>query len=66
MIYTFSVLRRTPTGPQAIGYVTLDEGPSMLTSFVDCDVDALAIGQRVQVVFTPTEGAPIVNFTPAA
>ena len=36
-IYTYTVMRRSPTGPYAIGYVTLDEGPSMLTNFVDCD-----------------------------
>ena len=25
-IYTFSIMRKSPTGPYAIGYVTLDEG----------------------------------------
>ena len=66
VIYTFSIMRKTPTGPFAIGYVTLDEGPSLLTNFTGCDVDALAIGQRVHVVFTPTEGGPPVpTFTPA-
>ncbi len=60
VIYTFSILRRSPTGPFAIGYVTLDEGPSMLTNFVDCDLDRLTIGQRVKVSFQPTEGGPPV------
>jgi uncharacterized OB-fold protein len=66
-IYAFSVMRRSPTGPYAIGYVTLDEGPSMLTNFVGCDFDALAIGQRVKVAFNPTEGGgpPVPVFTPA-
>ena len=65
-IYTFSVMRRSPTGPFAIGWVTLDEGPSLLTNFVDCDLDALRIGQRVRLVWTPTEGGPPVpTFTPA-
>ncbi len=65
-VYTFSVMRRTPTGPFAIGWVTLDEGPSLLTNFVECDVDALRIGQRVRLVWTPTEGGPPVpTFTPA-
>ena len=64
-IYTYSVMRRSPTGPFAIGYVTLDEGPSLLTNFVDCDLDALEIGQRVRVRFEPTEGGPPVPvFTP--
>jgi uncharacterized OB-fold protein len=63
-IYTFSVMRRAPE-PYAIGYVTLEEGPSMLTNFVDCDFDKLKIGQAVKLVFTPTEGGPPVpTFTP--
>ena len=56
-IYTYSVLRRGPGAPLAIGYVTLDEGPRVLTNFTG-DPDALAIGQRVKAVFTPTEGGP--------
>lgn len=60
VIYTFSIMRRTPTGPFAIGYVTLAEGPSMLTNLVDCDLDALRIGQAVKVRFEPTEGGPPV------
>ena len=39
---------------------------TMLNNIVDCDLDALRIGQRVQVVFKPTEGGPPVPmFTPA-
>jgi uncharacterized OB-fold protein len=64
-IYTFSIMRRAPE-PYAIGYVTLDEGPSMLTNFVDCDFDALRIGQSVRLKFISTEGGPPVpTFTPA-
>lgn len=61
-IYTFSIMRKSPTGPYAIGYVTLKEGPSLLTNFVDCDFDSLAIGQKVRVVFKPTEGGPPLPF----
>ena len=64
-IYTYSVMRRAPE-PYAIGYVTLDEGPSMLTNFVDCDFDKLKIGQSVKLKFMPTEGGPPVPmFAPA-
>lgn len=55
VIYTYSVMHRSPTGPYAIGYVTLDEGPAVLTNFVG-DLEALAIGQKVKVRFQPTEG----------
>ncbi len=58
-------MRRAPE-PYAVAYVTLDEGPTMLTNLVDCDLDRLAIGQRVRLVFTPTEGgAPVPTFRPA-
>ena len=49
-IYAYSVMRRAPI-PYAIGYVTLEEGPSMITNFVDCDFDKLRIGQPVKLVF---------------
>lgn len=64
-IYSYSVLRRA-TPPYTIAYVTLEEGPTMMTNLVDCDVDALRIGQAVRVVFKPTDGGPPVPvFTPA-
>ncbi|MBI3826606.1 MAG: Zn-ribbon domain-containing OB-fold protein [Candidatus Rokubacteria bacterium] len=64
-IYSYSVMRRVPV-PYAIAYVTLEEGPSMMTNIVDCDLDALRVGQPVRVVFTPTDGGPPVpTFTPA-
>ncbi len=60
VIYTYSVMHRSPTGPYAIGYVTLNEGPAMMTNFVDCDLSKLAIGQKVKLKFQPTEGGPPV------
>lgn len=48
-VYTYSVMRRGV--PYAIGFVTLDEGPSMMTNIVDCDLDTVRIGQKVKVVF---------------
>jgi uncharacterized OB-fold protein len=62
-IYSYSVMRRVDE-PYAIAYVTLEEGPTMLTNIVDCDFDALQIGQRVQLVFEVSEkGAPVPMFT---
>ena len=64
-IYTYSVMRRAPV-PYAIAYVTLEEGVSMMTNIVDCDLDAIRVGQKVRVVFKPTEGGPPVPmFAPA-
>ena len=65
VIYSYSVMRRLDP-PFAIAYVTLAEGPTMMTSLVDCDFDALRIGQAVSLVFKPSEGGPPVPcFTPA-
>ncbi|MCC7267238.1 MAG: OB-fold domain-containing protein, partial [Caulobacteraceae bacterium] len=49
-----------PTGPYAIGYVTLNEGPAMLTNFVDCAPEDLSIGAKVKLRWEPTEGGPPV------
>jgi len=63
-IYTFSVMRRAKE-PYAIAYVTLAEGPTMLTNIVDCDFDMLRVGQPVSVVFKETEnGPPVPMFRP--
>lgn len=65
-VYTYSVLRRGAPVPYCIAYVALDEGVSMLTNIVDCDLDAVKIGMKVKVVFKPTDGGPPVPmFTPA-
>lgn len=58
-IYTYSVMRRAPI-PYAIAYVELEEGPRMMTNIVDCDLDKIRIGQKVTVVFKPSEGGPPV------
>ncbi|HUK58347.1 MAG TPA: OB-fold domain-containing protein [Stellaceae bacterium] len=63
-IYSFSTMQRAPV-PYAIAYVTLDEGVTMMTNIVDCDFDALAVGQRVSLVVKPSEsGQPVPMFTP--
>lgn len=63
-LYTFSI-SRTAKVPYAIAYVTLDEGPSMMTNIVDCDLDRLACGQSVSVVFKHTDSGQLIPmFTP--
>ena len=65
-IYTFSVTRRAGPIAFAIAYVRLDEGVTMLTNIVDCDLDTIRIGDRVRVVMKPSDGGPMVPmFTPA-
>jgi uncharacterized protein len=64
-IYTYSVMRRAPV-PYAIAYVTLAEGPTIMTNIVDCDLDAIRCGRSVRLVFKPSDGGPPVPmFAPA-
>ncbi len=66
-IYTYSTMRRGVPVPYTIAYVTLDEGVTMMTNIVDCDVDALKIGDKVRVVFNSAEdGTPVPMFAPDA
>ena len=63
-IYSYSVMRRTKT-PYATAFVTLDEGPTMMTNLVDCDFDAIKIGQAVTLAITRREdGLPRPTFRP--
>ncbi len=65
-IYSFSVMRRAPV-PYVIAYVALEEGVTMMTNIVDCDFDALAIDDEVEVVFHPIDGGfSLPLFTPVA
>ncbi len=64
-IYSYSVMRRVKA-PFALAYVELAEGPRMLTNIVKCDLDRLAIGQAVTLLFQPAEdGTQVPCFTPA-
>ncbi|MCY1556355.1 hypothetical protein D9M68_930950 [compost metagenome] len=63
-IYSYSVTRRAGPVPYCIAYVTLDEGVTMMTQIVDCDLDTVRIGQKVVLRFSPSEdGVPLPTFT---
>jgi len=64
-IYSYSVMRRVQT-PYAIAYVTLEEGPTMMTNIVDCSFDDLRIGQAVRLAIQKrADGLSLPMFTPA-
>ncbi|TAJ71089.1 MAG: Zn-ribbon domain-containing OB-fold protein [Phenylobacterium sp.] len=66
VVYSFSILRKSPSGPYALAYVTLAEGPNVLTNIVDVAPDDVKIGMRVKVKLQDTEGGPPVPvFVPA-
>ncbi|BDB27520.1 DNA-binding protein [Cupriavidus sp. TA19] len=63
-IYSYSVTRRAGPTPFCMAYVTLDEGVTMMTQIVDCDLDTVRIGQKVLLRFAPSDGgAPLPTFT---
>jgi uncharacterized OB-fold protein len=55
-IYSYSVTRRAGPIPYCIAYVTLDEGITVMTNIVDCDLDTVKIGQKVKLTFKKSEG----------
>jgi hypothetical protein len=64
-IYSHSTMGRGEAA-YTLALVTLDEGVTLMTNLVDCDPAALAIDQRVRVVFKPSDGGHAVPmFTPA-
>ncbi|RDJ19776.1 Zn-ribbon domain-containing OB-fold protein [Bosea caraganae] len=65
VIYSYSIMRRAKV-PYAIAFVSLAEGPTMMTNIVDCDFEALAIGQPVKLAIRRREdGLALPMFTPA-
>jgi hypothetical protein len=61
-VYSFSTMGEGEAA-YTLAYVTLDEGPTMLSNLVG---GPYAIGQRVRVLFEPTDGGHAVPlFTPA-
>ncbi|HEX6020162.1 MAG TPA: OB-fold domain-containing protein [Burkholderiaceae bacterium] len=64
-VYSYSTMQRAEA-PFTLAYVTLDEGPTMLTNLVDPAPGGWRIGQSVQVRFVPSDdGTPVAVFGPA-
>lgn len=69
-VYALTVVYRPPSAafaagvPYAIALVDLDEGFRMMANVIDCDPEAVAIGDRVQVVFERRADTVLPQFTP--
>ena len=62
-VYSWSTMQRVDP-PYTLAYVTLAEGPTMLTNLVGAG--PYRIGMRVQVLFQPSDdGTPVPVFAPA-
>ena len=63
-IYSFTMIEHRAV-PYCLAYVTLDEGPTVMTNLVDCELHAIEIGARVRVVFKrDADGRALAMFTP--
>lgn len=59
-VYSFSTMGQGDDA-YTLAFVTLDEGPTMMSNLLPDGSGALpAIGQRVRVCFVPSEGGPAV------
>lgn len=69
-VYSFTVSHRgmgpyAQHAPYVVAYVELEEGPRVLTNIVGADLEALRIGDPVEVVFQPAGDAKVPRFRPA-
>lgn len=63
-VYSYSTMGQGEAA-YTLAYITLDEGVTMMSNLVDCAPADLAIGQRVRVVFQPSDsGHHVPMFTP--
>ncbi len=62
IVHTFTVVRQSADPffkskvPYVVAMIRLDEGISMMSNVVDCNVDAVRIGMPVEVMFEPAAG----------
>ena len=65
-IYSYSVFRRAPV-PYAIAYVTLEEGPTMMTNIVGVEQtpEALVLDMPLRVTFEQRADMSVPVFAPA-
>lgn len=63
-VYAFSTMG-SGEAAYTLAFVTLAEGVTMMTNLVDCDPATVRIGDKVKVVFQPSQGGHAVPmFTP--
>ena len=70
-LISYTVVRRAVSDayaaevPYVIGIIQLTEGPTMMSSLVDCDCENVTVGTKVEVVFENwTEEISVPKFRP--
>jgi uncharacterized OB-fold protein len=54
IVYSYTVMRRAAV-PFVVAYVTLEEGPTIFTNLIDCELEKLAIGAAVLATYVKGE-----------
>jgi uncharacterized OB-fold protein len=66
-IYSLTITRKAGPVAYALAYVTLEEGVTLISNIVDCDLDTVHIGDKVQVVFKYSKsGQAVPMFRPVS
>ena len=72
-MYTYTVVHRAPTPayqadvPYVIAHVTMDEGPRMISTLIECDTAKVEIGMPVEIAFDDvTDDVTLYRFRPRA
>jgi uncharacterized OB-fold protein len=70
-IYSFTIMRRgngpfSDHAPYVIAYVTLDEGPVVMSNLIGADPTEVFVGQHVTAAFESVGDDAIFRFTPEA
>ena len=70
-VSSFTIVRRPVSKayadevPYVVALIKLDEGPTMMSNIVECDIDNVNIGMRVEVLFEDwSEEISIPKFRP--
>jgi uncharacterized OB-fold protein len=70
-VSSFTIVRRPVSKayadevPYVVALIKLDEGPAMMSNIVECDIDNVKIGMRVEVLFEDwSEEISIPKFRP--
>jgi len=56
MLYSYTIIHTPPSkfegqAPYAVGIVELEEGPRITSQIVDCELNKIKIGMKVEAVF---------------
>ena len=55
VVYSYTIMRHGPQ-PFVLAFITLDEGPTLISNIIDCDPEKITIGAAVRITFVQSSG----------